>query len=653
MKQTLYSLVLAAALSVTAVSAAAAIPEKLYVFGNSGTIDGASINWSTGTAVPVADGIATVNIDGAKAGYSISTVGDTNDWGAINDNRVGCASTALADYGKEQDMAPKADVVFPAYEGDNYNVGNFSIIFDFNTDKVKVVPNTLYFIGDATNLVNGTAIDWNGTASAKAEDGWFTLNVDWQSYLTITPYSSGQTYGTGIAAAGAESNKALPADVVGKEMTAATGIHDVLPSEAGLYTIRISQDLKTIEYSDKITALYVFGYPGKINGADLSWDAGIAVPVVDGVARVNIDGAQGGYTISKYGYLNWGVIEKNKVSLPSTASDNYGVEQDIVENANLTFAPYEEDKYNVANYTITFDFNTGKGMVEPNALFLIGDPANTVDGTALNWAGDNEQPISVKAEDGFFTINIDWAGHLLMTPYSAGQVYAAGIGAAGMTTGEIMPVDFLGAELTAVSDKSNIQPPYKGKFTIKVSQDLKHVEYVAAVPRSVRLQVLDGYYGENPVYYDMTTENGYDYTYTLAGDDFIPQGRVISIVIPKEDNTVLASWRRNGTITDGEEEGWYTMGGETPSSMAAPFKGTVKAVIPSAENLSWDNPYWSDSATAKVTFEGDGTLTGIDGLTVDADSPAVYYDLQGRRVANPANGLYIERRGDKVRKIAL
>lgn len=52
-------------------------------------------------------------------------------------------------------------------------------------------------------------------------------------------------------------------------------------------------------------------------------------------------------------------------------------------------------------------------------------------------------------------------------------------------------------------------------------------------------------------------------------------------------------------------------------------------------------------------IDGEGTLTGIEGIgaEADADAPAEYYDLQGRRVANPVSGLYIRRTGSKVEKV--
>lgn len=51
----------------------------------------------------------------------------------------------------------------------------------------------------------------------------------------------------------------------------------------------------------------------------------------------------------------------------------------------------------------------------------------------------------------------------------------------------------------------------------------------------------------------------------------------------------------------------------------------------------------------------DGTLTGVEGISTeaDADAPVEFYDLQGRMVANPQGGIFIRRQGMKVTKVAL
>lgn len=51
----------------------------------------------------------------------------------------------------------------------------------------------------------------------------------------------------------------------------------------------------------------------------------------------------------------------------------------------------------------------------------------------------------------------------------------------------------------------------------------------------------------------------------------------------------------------------------------------------------------------------DGTLTGVEGISAEADAnaPVEFYDLQGRMVANPQGGIFIRRQGSKVTKVAM
>ncbi len=47
-----------------------------------------------------------------------------------------------------------------------------------------------------------------------------------------------------------------------------------------------------------------------------------------------------------------------------------------------------------------------------------------------------------------------------------------------------------------------------------------------------------------------------------------------------------------------------------------------------------------------------GASAGVENVTVaDTDAPAEYFNLQGVRVNNPANGVFICRQGNKVTKV--
>ena len=46
--------------------------------------------------------------------------------------------------------------------------------------------------------------------------------------------------------------------------------------------------------------------------------------------------------------------------------------------------------------------------------------------------------------------------------------------------------------------------------------------------------------------------------------------------------------------------------------------------------------------------------SGVKSVMVeDADAPVEWFNLQGVRVANPDNGVYIRRQGNKVEKVVL
>ncbi len=48
----------------------------------------------------------------------------------------------------------------------------------------------------------------------------------------------------------------------------------------------------------------------------------------------------------------------------------------------------------------------------------------------------------------------------------------------------------------------------------------------------------------------------------------------------------------------------------------------------------------------------EGETTGIDAIVADENAPVEYYNLQGIRVAEPSNGIFIRRQGNKTTKVA-
>lgn len=70
------------------------------------------------------------------------------------------------------------------------------------------------------------------------------------------------------------------------------------------------------------------------------------------------------------------------------------------------------------------------------------------------------------------------------------------------------------------------------------------------------------------------------------------------------------------------------------------------------EALDADGSYTRHSNT--VTVDLSAFLSGVENITIDdANAPVEYFNLQGVRVENPANGIYIRRQGNSVTKIVV
>lgn len=84
----------------------------------------------------------------------------------------------------------------------------------------------------------------------------------------------------------------------------------------------------------------------------------------------------------------------------------------------------------------------------------------------------------------------------------------------------------------------------------------------------------------------------------------------------------------------------------TPSFNIEPVEGDANSVY-----IYFFN---SGAPASKWKFTYDPTQTGVNDVeAVDTDAPAVYYNLQGVRVANPTKGLYIKAQAGKATKVIL
>ncbi len=88
--------------------------------------------------------------------------------------------------------------------------------------------------------------------------------------------------------------------------------------------------------------------------------------------------------------------------------------------------------------------------------------------------------------------------------------------------------------------------------------------------------------------------------------------------------------------------------GYTPEAGQVIVNGCTEA---SKFNLASTDWHLESDGSNLVLAEGE--TTGIDGIVADENAPVEYYNLQGIRVENPENGIFIRRQGNKTTKVAL
>ena len=64
-----------------------------------------------------------------------------------------------------------------------------------------------------------------------------------------------------------------------------------------------------------------------------------------------------------------------------------------------------------------------------------------------------------------------------------------------------------------------------------------------------------------------------------------------------------------------------------------------------------DASSFTTTAPSKYAFEVGAS--SIDEVDADENAPVEYYNLQGVKVANPENGIFIKKQGNKATKVVL
>lgn len=103
-----------------------------------------------------------------------------------------------------------------------------------------------------------------------------------------------------------------------------------------------------------------------------------------------------------------------------------------------------------------------------------------------------------------------------------------------------------------------------------------------------------------------------------------------------------------------------TQQGSRSNELAFDYAGNLYSVSSSVETFGVyalpiaDNTCTTPAkASLKVKVTNEDILTGVEDIAVDANAPVEYYNLQGVKVENPSNGIFIKKQGTKATKVVL
>ena len=92
----------------------------------------------------------------------------------------------------------------------------------------------------------------------------------------------------------------------------------------------------------------------------------------------------------------------------------------------------------------------------------------------------------------------------------------------------------------------------------------------------------------------------------------------------------------------------------TTSSGSSTNKGEMMAVFAVPDEIMGENKRVTPAkSNLLVSLTENDITTGIVEVGVDADAAVEYYNLQGVKVANPSNGVFIKKQGNKTTKVVL
>lgn len=264
-------------------------------------------------------------------------------------------------------------------------------------------------------------------------------------------------------------------------------------------------------------------------------------------------------------------------------------------------------------------------------------------GEGLAWTP--ETPMTVELKDGAYTTTINNLTQFkVSTVMGDWDTFNGGALTASLTE------ESVGNAVELTLGTQDIMVPWKGDWTITVPADLSTITVTTTTPKPTGNAVIYLRGGMNEwgtsEAWQMETADGKTYWFDCQGETMIPAG--VEFKIADADWGAI-NYTAGSEIMPGESEtepefAEWVYNNSVNTTLADDYTGTIMAVLP--EVLA-NKDYPLMVAFFPVIKEH---TTGVADVVVDNNVAPVYYNLQGVRVAQPENGLFIVVRGNKVAK---
>ena len=253
----------------------------------------------------------------------------------------------------------------------------------------------------------------------------------------------------------------------------------------------------------------------------------------------------------------------------------------------------------------------------------------------LGWDPANPKELT-KNDDGNWEITLHMQSFKISTAKGDWDTFNAG----ALSTNEgTITEEMVGKpqDLEAWGENTNL--PWEGDWTITVSADYKTLTCTTTTEKPVGFPDVSvvGAMTDNWAFlpdWMMSTEDGITYTFTCSGATIVPKENEFKI---STSNWTGINYSTEGeAIADGDVNyGKYNAGGNM--YFVEDFEGEIKLVLVNGQMKE-----------AEIYFTPNA---GVDAVAVENNAAVEYFNLQGVRVANPENGLYIRRQGATVSKV--